>query len=171
MKKFTFALLCAAVAFASVGTMAQDEMGKDESMDSDPHPYYDCGLGAMIFSDNEVAAAISNVIFDLGTTAYTSATSSPETCKGEGVEMAVFIQHSYDRLIEETAQGEGEHINAMLNIYGCATEARPQVVSDVRRAAGKAVTDAGYATQSRMDKVIQYYQIVNSAASNHCSAS
>lgn len=171
MKTLTSTLLCAAVALASFGAMAQDDMRTNKKQGSGPNPYTDCGIGAAIFQDVPWAAATSNATWDIGTTAVISATASPETCNAKDVEMAIFIQHSYDRLIEETAQGEGEYLNAMLNIQGCAAKARSQVVRDVRRATGEAVADASYTTQSRQDKVIQYYHIVDSTVSNHCPAS
>ncbi|MCC5879985.1 MAG: DUF3015 domain-containing protein, partial [Idiomarina sp.] len=42
----------------------------------DINPWQHCGIGAMIFDDNTTAAAVSNVIWDSGTTAFTSATAS-----------------------------------------------------------------------------------------------
>lgn len=48
-----------------------------------------CGIGAMIFNDNETAAAISNVIWDLGTTALSSKISSQESCEGAAAQTAV----------------------------------------------------------------------------------
>ena len=42
---------------------------------SGPNPYTDCGIGAALFPNTHWAAATSNVIFDLGITAITSATS------------------------------------------------------------------------------------------------
>lgn len=171
MNKILSTIFCAAVALASAGAVAQDDMKKDKEAGSGPNPYTDCGIGAAIFKDTGWAAATSNAIWDLGTTALTSATSSPETCNAKSVETAIFIQHSYDRLVEETARGGGEYVDAMLNIYGCAAEARPQVVSAIRKDTGEAVTDASYATQSYMDRVTRYYQIVASVADRSCAAS
>ena len=61
-----------------------------------PNPWTDCGLGALVFSGvdgdgGKIGAAISNIIWDLGTTAVSSATSSPDTCARHEVTAAAFI--------------------------------------------------------------------------------
>lgn len=84
-----------------------------------PNAWVDCGIGAMIFpSENlEVAAAVSNIIWDLGTTAVTSALSSPESCSGlDNVEMAMFIQSTYASLESDLAKGEGENLDALVEL-------------------------------------------------------
>ena len=43
--------------------------------------YTECGLGAMIAPNNEAVAAVTNVTWDLGTTAISSDASSEENCK------------------------------------------------------------------------------------------
>ncbi|WP_235956226.1 hypothetical protein [Grimontia sedimenti] len=51
----------------------------------------------MIFNDIPAAAGISNVIWDLGTTAVSSNISSQETCEGSRVKAAMFIQDNFDQ--------------------------------------------------------------------------
>jgi len=80
---------------------------------SGPNPFRDCGIGAAIFPNHHVAAATSNIIWDLGTTAVTSATLSPETCSNVHAKTAKFIIDNYENLIEDIAKGEGEHLVAM----------------------------------------------------------
>ena len=80
------------------------------------NPWKHCGIGAMIFDDNGAAAAISNVIWDLGTTAVSSKVSSEDSCDGKEVKTAQFIQDNYDQVIEETSQGAGIHLTSMLNM-------------------------------------------------------
>lgn len=87
----------------------------------EPNPWTDCGIGAAIFpGDNvEIAAGISNIIWDLGTTAVTSAMSSPETCAGlDDVETAMFIERTYATLESELATGEGENLVALAELVG-----------------------------------------------------
>ena len=96
------------------------------------NPWQQCGIGAMIFPDNGTAAAISNVIWDLGTTAVSSNVSSVESCKGANVKTAQFIQQTFPILEQEIAQGEGEYISAMLNVRGCDSAAHPQMISTIR---------------------------------------
>jgi len=44
--------------------------------------YTECGLGAMIAPNNAAVAAVTNVTWDLGTTAISSNASSADSCKG-----------------------------------------------------------------------------------------
>ena len=53
--------------------------------------YTDCGLGALIAPRTPAVAAVTNVTFDLGTTAIISNVSSPETCQGGKALAAAFI--------------------------------------------------------------------------------
>ncbi|WP_213609697.1 DUF3015 family protein [Pseudoalteromonas sp.] len=96
------------------------------------NPWQQCGLGAMVFPDNGVAAAISNIIWDLGTTAVSSNISSVESCKGANVKTAQFIQQTFPVLEQEIAQGEGEYISAMLNVRGCDVTSHQQIITSVR---------------------------------------
>ena len=79
--------LFAGISIAPV-SMANDQAG------SGPNPFTDCGIGAALFPDTHWAAVTSNVIWDVGTTALTSATASPETCSGAKVEAAMFINET-----------------------------------------------------------------------------
>ncbi len=107
------------------------------------NPWQQCGLGAMVFPDNGTAAAISNVIWDLGTTAVSSNVSSQETCEGADVKTAQFIQQTFPVLEQEVAQGEGEYVAAMLNVRGCDAAAHADIVSAIRNDyAGNQVVDA-----------------------------
>lgn len=78
--------------------------------------YKECGIGAMIFSETPVAAAISNVIWDLGTTAVSSNISSAESCEGGKAKMASFIMKSYDNLEVEIASGEGKYVDTLVSM-------------------------------------------------------
>src|SRR5690554_322833 len=105
-KKFGF------VAVAGLMTLGAAVTPTEAVAQTKINPWQHCGIGAMIFTDNGVAAAISNVIWDLGTTAVASATISPESCGTTLVTVALLIDSSYDQLAMETAQGSGEHLNA-----------------------------------------------------------
>ncbi|GMM85873.1 DUF3015 family protein [Pseudoalteromonas sp. MTN2-4] len=96
------------------------------------NPWADCGIGAMVFPDNGTAASISNIIWDLGTTAVSSNVSSQESCKGANVKTAQFIQQTFPVLEQEIAQGEGEYVAAMLNVRGCEAAAHADIVSAIR---------------------------------------
>ncbi|RUO48020.1 DUF3015 family protein [Pseudidiomarina donghaiensis] len=120
MKKLSLALASAAVLL-SVSPQAEAEV----------NPWQQCGIGAMIFPDNGAAAAISNIIWDLGTTAVTSATVSEDTCKGASVATAMYINENYEQIETDLAIGEGEHLNAMLDMLAPAN--RDEAVAELRR--------------------------------------
>jgi hypothetical protein len=112
----TLTAVAAVAAFGTSAAFAQE-------MRAEPNPWLDCGIGAMIFPDDnlEVGAGISNIIWDLGTTAVTSAMSSPDTCAGtSNVQMAVFIQRTYPTLEKELADGRGAHLSALASLVEAA---------------------------------------------------
>ncbi|WP_282177405.1 DUF3015 family protein [Vibrio nereis] len=96
------------------------------------NPWTQCGIGAMIFQETAPAAAISNVIWDLGTTAVSSKVSSEYTCEGSEVKTAQFIQDNYNKVLEETSQGSGEHLTAMLEMLELEASTHEQVIASVR---------------------------------------
>ncbi|WP_042144602.1 MULTISPECIES: DUF3015 family protein [unclassified Pseudoalteromonas] len=96
------------------------------------NPWTDCGIGAMIFNENTAAAAISNVIWDLGTTAVSSNISSQETCEGERAKTAMFIKATMPTIEQELAVGEGEYITAMLELRGCEANTHGEIVKAIR---------------------------------------
>ena len=157
MKAIFKAAAAAGVLFASMGAHAAN-------------PYSECGIGAAIFPDTHWAAATSNVIWDLGSTAITSATASPETCSGAPVAAAMFINSSYDSLAEETARGEGEHLSAMLDIVGCSSIEQPAAAARIRSEMADAVTADGYAGQTRLEKSSAYYDMMQRSVSASCAA-
>ncbi|WP_020679403.1 DUF3015 family protein [Marinobacterium rhizophilum] len=150
-------------------SMSAATLAETKPVGSGPNPYVNCGIGAALFPTTHWAAVTSNIIWDLGITAVTSATSSPETCSKRNVEVAQFILDTYDNLAEETAQGEGQHLSAMLQILDCRQGARPAVINTVRSQMGQQVGVAGYADQSKIEKAAIYYDVVNAAAAN-CAA-
>ncbi|HFB65478.1 MAG TPA: DUF3015 domain-containing protein [Aeromonadales bacterium] len=170
MKKFN-TLILAAVTLFSLGSATVFAKGQPGS---GPSPYTDCGIGAALFKDTHWAAISSNVIWDLGSTALTSATASPETCSGNKVVAAEFINRTYDNLIEETAQGSGQHITAMLNIFGCNSNVQPAIISEARTQVSKELSSDNYSTKTRIQKAESFYFNINSLVdgkySQSCSA-
>jgi hypothetical protein len=96
------------------------------------NPWTDCGIGAMIFTSNGAAAAISNVIWDLGTTAVTSNVSSQNSCGSDKAKTAMFIQATLPILEQEVATGEGEYVTAMLELRGCESKSHDAIINAVR---------------------------------------
>ncbi|MBL4622601.1 MAG: DUF3015 family protein [Immundisolibacteraceae bacterium] len=140
------------------------------STGSGPNPFSDCGIGAAIFPNSNIGASISNVIWDIGTTAVTSATASPETCSGKNIETAQFILDTYDNLIEDTARGEGEHLATVLTLRGCSSANRDQTVAMIRQEAGRHISAAGYSSASNAEKASDLYDVVSRATSTFCAA-
>jgi hypothetical protein len=97
--KKTFATLLIVVAgvLAAGAASAQDKAATaDKTPGTGPSPYTDCGIGAALFKETDWAAISSNVIWDLGSTALTSATMSPETCSKQKVKVATH-NHNWQR--------------------------------------------------------------------------
>ncbi|GAA3896322.1 hypothetical protein GCM10022228_03900 [Halomonas cibimaris] len=141
------------------------------SASDDINPWQHCGIGAAIFDSNTTAAALSNVIWDSGTTAVTSATMSPETCNSKEVEVAQFIDESYDQLALETAMGEGEYLNAALSLMNCRHSAtQDNVVRQLRSDLSAASAVSSYTEQPYAAKAYDYYKSLNQATAD-CSAS
>lgn len=129
------------------------------------NPWTQCGIGAMLFSDTHWAAASSNVIWDLGSTAVTSAGVSEQTCEGaKNVAAARFITETYANLEEETVQGAGQHVTAMLNILGCESSAHAGIINAVRADFGATIGQSGYMQKTAQSKAETYYNIVQSKA-------
>ena len=163
----------AAVLFTTVVTSTVTVAEANKTAGSGPNPYTDCGIGAALFSDTHWAAVTSNVIWDLGSTALTSATASPQTCSGKNVKTAQFIIDNYHNIAEETAYGEGEHLTAMLNVRGCQLSSHAGIISSVRSDMASYLASPAYKDLSDIEKASQYYSAMESGVSQFtgsCSA-
>jgi hypothetical protein len=128
------------------------------------NPWLDCGIGAMIFTETGWAAAISNVIWDFGTTAVISDQSSQNTCNSKKAQTALYIGVNYASLSEETAKGDGKHLRTMLGIMGCDATAQTSVISSVRSEFGRELRSADYAVKTSAAKAEDFYNIVQGSA-------
>jgi hypothetical protein len=115
--------------------------------------YKECGLGAMIFTDTPVAAAVSNIIWDLGSTAVSSNISSDTSCKGGKAKVAAFISKSYDDLEVEIASGEGKYVDTLATMTD-------KEISVIRDEFAEVVASNEYAELSKDKKVERLYNIV-----------
>lgn len=141
-------------------TVNAEESKSMKPVGSGPNPFSDCGIGAAIFPKHKVGAVISNVIWDVGTTALTSATASPETCNGKSVETAQFILESYDNLIEETAQGSGEHLTALMDILSIEEAQRDNTVAQLRNKLSHLVSSNDYTSDDKVSKASSFYSAI-----------
>lgn len=165
-KKFLLSFLASSVIIVA-GSFSAD--AADKVPGSGPNPYSDCGIGAALFTDIKWAAVTSNVIWDLGTTAVTSATASPETCSGKRLAAAIFIKDTYDLLAEETAKGKGEHLTAALNLFECAAVHQGAAAEQIRNEMAVFVTSSGYSEKSTLDKAAGFYSIVDATTVTSCT--
>jgi hypothetical protein len=155
-------------AFSSGAVFA--DMG-DKQVGSGPNPFVDCGIGASLFPDTHWAAVTSNIIWDAGSTALTSATASPETCQGAKLEAAMFINETYPNLIEETASGQGEHLSAVLQILGCSADSHAPIIESARSEMSGKVSAEGYSSMDQLQKSAEFYGVINSTINSGYSES
>lgn len=167
MKKYMVAFV-ASLTIAGISTTAS---AQNKVQGSGPSPYVECGVGAAIFKDTAWAAVTSNIIWDLGTTAVTSATMSPETCNPKKKAVAQYIIDTYNNVVEETAIGEGEYLHTMLNIYGCDQSVHNAILSDVRTNFGAKVADESYSGLDSVGKAESYYLSLTEVVDTKYSAS
>jgi hypothetical protein len=122
--------------------------------------YTDCGLGAMIAPRTPAVAAVTNVTFDLGTTAILSNISSPETCKGGQALAAAFIHDSYESLEADLARGTGSYLDALMVLAEVPEEAKTSFVHALRKDFASYVAKRNYTEQSRFQKAENLYTLL-----------
>jgi hypothetical protein len=151
MKKVT-CLVAAAAAMAMVSAPAAAREFADI--------YTECGLGALIAPRNGAVAAVTNVTWDLGTTAISSNASSADTCAGGKQKTAAFIVEQYAQIERDLAQGQGKHLEALLAIAGCPADA----AHTLRAGFAASVASPAYATQTRLERAESLYDQVQQSA-------
>lgn len=125
----------------------------------------ECGIGGMIFRETGWAAIVSNVIWDLGTTATTSNISSDDLCEGKGASTARFIHESYAMIEEETAVGSGQHLTAMLELAGCDSNAHASIIKAMRSDLQGRMSTPAYTSETKLQKAEGYYNgLMNNVA-------
>lgn len=154
-----------------VSTCSLNVSAANKAPGSGPNPFSDCGIGAALFTDTKWAAVTSNVIWDVGTTAVTSATASPETCTGANVITAKFIIDNYDNIVEEIAEGSGDHLTSMYGIIDCGESVQTQITASIRNHMAQAIDEGDYQNQSLIHKSSELYRMVNnSSVDGNCAA-
>ena len=131
--------------------------------------YTDCGLGGLIGSaigpeDDRVAnvaAVVTNITWDLGTTAISSNITSPDTCARGEAKTAAFIYDSYEPLEQDIASGHGAYLDALAALAGHEGQAQQRFVAAVRAGFVKLVAAPDYHEQDRFAKAEALYNLVN----------
>lgn len=148
----------ALVAVAAVSITASQQAAAREFADI----YTDCGLGAMIAPNNAPVAAVTNITWDLGTTAVSSNVSSADTCRGGKVKTAAYIVQSYAQLEQDLARGEGPHLDTLMTVAGCT--ATTTVAANLRDGLASRVASPAYTSASRFEQAQALFQQVEQQA-------
>jgi len=123
--------------------------------------YRECGLGAMIASDDPTMALVSNITTDLGTTAILSNATTPDTCKGSSVKTALFIHESYDALASDLSRGEGKYLNSLASLNGWSGDSQKAITEQIRGDFATVVASNGYSDKTRLEKSEKLFDIVS----------
>lgn len=160
-KTFAVAAMTAMTLFAAQASAAPSERTIEEV-------YKQCGLGGAIFgSSSAILAIISNVTWDLGTTAAISNSMSPETCVKANLKSAVFIKETFPSLVQDLAAGQGDHYTALNTLMNCAT-----LSQNVRTQYAAYTQTAAYQQADQAAQANQMFNIVNqTVASDACASS
>lgn len=149
--------------FAAVFLMA--------SMAEARNVWKECGIGGMVFKKTGWAAVLSNVVWDLGTTATSSNVSSDDLCEGQAATTAKFVNETYASIEEEVAQGKGEHLSSLLNMLGCEASQHSSLTSDLRRTLKTQMSSASYTQNSNSENAEFFYGAsIQYAKDAKCSA-
>lgn len=146
-------------------------LAEDKPTGSGPNPFSDCGIGAALFPNTDWAAVTSNIIWDIGTTAVTSATASPETCNGKSVATAQYIHRTYDTLVEDVAKGEGEYLSAAFDLVGCAGNDQAAASVSLRQQIATELTSNSYSQKSAIEKSSNFYDALHASVAANCISS
>lgn len=128
-----------------------------------------CGIGAALFPKNEGLALLSNIIWDLGTTAVSSQTTSQDACAGNLTTAAIFIDHTYPVLEEQFVKGEGANIAALMDIMDCAEPSRQSIVAQIQDGLASSFADANFTQSTSLDKAKNMAIIIDGATAS-CNA-
>lgn len=162
MKKIQKLAACLLMSLSVLGLSSTPAFSQEKSVEN---AFSECGIGAMIFKDNETAAIISNVIWDLGTTALSSQISSPDACEGASETAARFIDKSYHVLEEEVVKGEGVYLTALLDIVGC-----PAAANNMQSSFHNALKNGELSSASKNEKSIMMGRMLDQATMSVCAA-
>lgn len=150
----TMKLSIAAIT-ALVLTTAQDSQAREFA-----DIYTECGLGAMIAPKNAAVAAVTNVTWDLGTTAISSNISSADTCAGGKAKVAAFINDSYENIEKDLAKGEGKYLNTLASLAKNDSQTNEEFISSLRNEFSKTIASSEYSKLSTYKKSEKLYNTI-----------
>jgi hypothetical protein len=159
-------------AFAAVACLSllfqANHASAEKAQGSGPSPYVECGIGGALFPTTSWAAVTSNVIWDLGSTALTSALSSPEACNAKKVKTAALILQTLPDLEKDVAMGKGKYLTALMDTAECGGADQAAIASQIRTSYATALANPDYASKPRTDRAATFYNDAKAAMSNSC---
>ncbi len=150
----TMKLSIAAVT-ALMLTTAQDSQAREFA-----DIYTECGLGAMIAPKNAAVAAVTNVTWDLGTTAISSNISSADSCAGGKAKVAAFINDSYENIEKDLAKGEGKYLNTLASLAKKDSQTNKEFILSLRNKFSETIASAEYSELSTYKKSEKLYNTI-----------
>ena len=136
-------------------------LADEKEVGSGPNPFTDCGIGSVF--DNKYGASSSNAIWDLGSTAITSATSSPENCKKRTVKTARLILETLPELEKDVALGKGKYLSALTDVMGCNNAYQNKFNANLRFFYADIVNDKAYGNKTVMQRATDMFNTIKSA--------
>lgn len=129
----------------------------EESKRSVEQVYKECGIGALVFGKTSpILAVISNVTWDLGTTAGISNSMSPDTCSGSSVKTAMLLKEAFPNVEQDLSSGNGEYLQALNSFMECGA-----VNEKVRNDFGAYTTTESYKKSSSSENAEALFDIIN----------
>lgn len=124
--------------------------------------YSECGLGGMLGAEvggsaGKVVAIISNLTWDLGTTASSSNMSSQENCSSYDAKTAAFIYKGFDSIEQDLANGSGLYIQALAKL---SNQNENDFILKARMQFSEIVASNDYLSLTRYQKAQKLYNIV-----------
>ncbi len=129
--------------------------------------YTDCGLGGLLTAPipegvtHDVLAVLSNIVWDLGTTAISSNVSSVDTCaSGKKEKVAAFINSSYQELEKDLAKGEGVYLDTLVSMAKSDNIDSDSYKTKLRNEFSNIVSSNEYEKMNQLQKSESLYNIV-----------
>ena len=153
--KAKFVILVLAVALLSFASSSFAKEAKNIE-----NIFEECGIGGALFPTWPIGASVSNVTWDLGTTAATSGLTTPDSCAGGKAKVASYIYKSYDSLEQDLAAGEGKYLDALAILTEKNLHEKGEFLSELREKFLEVVENENYSSMTRVEKASVVFEIV-----------
>lgn len=130
--------------------------------------YKECGLGALLFPDDPIIAVVTNVTWDLGTTAVSSELTTPGSCKGGSAGMAQYIIDTHPQIEQDLSVGAGTHLSSMVTMMGCGDNSAAASTA-LRASFSNAVIEGGYYEANDLEKSEMLFNAAMDVSAQHCT--